>query len=124
MLFRSVLMADNHAIIPSELVQQVLADEKGIQSEQELGYPMKLSKMMSESPQSMVLHPMNEVVAQSVADAAALKSTRAYWKVSQHDMDEMKFALQKTRGNQRQAALMLNMTLRQFNYRLKKLGMI
>lgn len=56
-------------------------------------------------------------------EAVELKPTRAYWKVSQQDVDEMKFALQKTRGNQRQAALMLNMTLRQFNYRLKKLGM-
>ena len=126
---RLVLMADNHTIISSELVKQVLADEKGIQSIQSdqalLSSSKRLTHVSDERQKSYSMDELNENSVMSLAtkEAVELKTTRAYWKVSQQDVDEMKFALQKTRGNQRQAALMLNMTLRQFNYRLKKLGM-
>ncbi len=126
---RLVLMADNHTIISSELVKQVLADEKGIQSiqlDQALQSSSKrLTHISDERQKPYPTDELNEnrVMSRATNEAVELKPTRAYWKVSQQDVDEMKFALQKTRGNQRQAALMLNMTLRQFNYRLKKLGM-
>jgi len=47
---------------------------------------------------------------------------RPYWKVSEDESATLKQALEMARGNKTQAALMLNMTPRQFSYRLKKLG--
>ena len=47
---------------------------------------------------------------------------RAYWRVSEDESGRLKQALEAARGNKTQAALMLNMTPRQFSYRLKKLG--
>ena len=47
---------------------------------------------------------------------------RPYWRVSEDESGRLKQALEAARGNKTQAALMLNMTPRQFSYRLKKLG--
>ncbi|BBP43759.1 sigma-54 interaction domain-containing protein [Thiosulfativibrio zosterae] len=46
---------------------------------------------------------------------------RDYWKVSDAEVETLKQALEMARGNKTRAALMLNMTPRQFSYRLKKL---
>lgn len=47
---------------------------------------------------------------------------RPYAYVSQSDSETILRTLEKTRGNQTQAARMLGMTVRQFRYRVKKLG--
>lgn len=48
---------------------------------------------------------------------------RAYWRVSEDEAGRLLQALEAARGNKTQAALMLNMTPRQFSYRLKKLNL-
>jgi Nif-specific regulatory protein len=48
---------------------------------------------------------------------------RAYWRVSEDESEQLKQALEMARGNKTRAALLLNMTPRQFSYRLKKLGL-
>ena len=48
---------------------------------------------------------------------------RAYWRVSEEEGEILKQALEAARGNKTQAALLLNMTPRQFSYRLKKLNL-
>ena len=48
---------------------------------------------------------------------------RDYWKVSDAEVETLKQALEMARGNKTRAALMLNMTPRQFSYRLKKLAL-
>jgi len=48
---------------------------------------------------------------------------RAYWRVSEDEGAILQQALEAARGNKTQAASMLNMTPRQFSYRLKKLNL-
>jgi Nif-specific regulatory protein len=66
----------------------------------------------------------------TVADAATAvttpppaddKSARPYQRVNENDREMLISTLQKAKGNQKRAAEMLNMTARQFRYRLAKL---
>jgi len=48
---------------------------------------------------------------------------RAYWKVSENESEKLLNALEAAHGNKTRAAMLLNMTPRQFSYRLKKLDL-
>ncbi len=53
---------------------------------------------------------------------AAVSQVRPYSPVRESDRQAIEAALEESHGNKSRAAQMLNMTLRQFNYRLKVLG--
>jgi len=49
------------------------------------------------------------------------EGTRAYWRVSENEKEKLLNALEAAHGNKTRAAMLLNMTPRQYSYRLKKL---
>ena len=55
--------------------------------------------------------------------AAPAGLVRAYGRVAEHDVEHIRNALRTARGNKSQAARLLGLTLRQFTYRLKRLGL-
>jgi Nif-specific regulatory protein len=125
---RSVLLADDRHIISTQLVERILAEERGIDHLS----PVGAKPLVAVEPSSMVM-PLHHISSQLLPSAdhnnarvgfSEEEKKRHYWRVSQYDIDQLKFAFNKARGNKRQAALILEMTPRQFNYRVKKLGLV
>lgn len=140
---RVVLMADDHRLIKSSLIQSIINDEKGItrgghagelrHNEYQTPQPtqswgVSQNPMNTTNPYSGFDHgfntntnPIHNLQTSSVGGQNGPFEKRDYWKVSDIDVDTLKKALEMARGNKTRAALMLNMTPRQFSYRLKKL---
>ncbi|WP_019557462.1 sigma-54-dependent Fis family transcriptional regulator [Thiomicrorhabdus arctica] len=137
---RVVLMADDHRLIKSSLIQSIINDEKGItrgghagelrhndsQAQQQAqSLPMSQNPVNMTNPHAGFDHGFNSNpmhnLQMSAIDGQNISEKRDYWKVSDIDVDTLKKALEMARGNKTRAALMLNMTPRQFSYRLKKL---
>ncbi|MEW6118765.1 MAG: sigma 54-interacting transcriptional regulator [Pseudomonadota bacterium] len=62
-------------------------------------------------------------VAHSLPPATAAASVRPYLPAQSHDRTQIEQALAQTHGNKSRAAQMLGLTLRQLNYRMKRLDM-
>jgi Nif-specific regulatory protein len=121
---RSVLLADDRHIISTQLVERILAEESGIDHLSPVSHKPSVhieSSPMAASVSSNVFSYEDRVSPKDVLSEEDKK--RHYWRVSQDEIDQLTFAFNKARGNKRQAALMLEMTPRQFNYRVKKLGL-
>ncbi|TCJ11643.1 GAF domain-containing protein [Parasulfuritortus cantonensis] len=67
-------------------------------------------------------NPEHRAMAAVHAPAPAAHHVRAYQPVRESDRDAIESALRECNGNKSRAAQMMGMTLRQFNYRLKILG--
>lgn len=72
-------------------------------------------------PAAMPAPTYVEPYVQPFAAHSPNDGTRAYWRVSENDKERLLSALEAAHGNKTRAAMLLNMTPRQFNYRLKKL---
>jgi Nif-specific regulatory protein len=59
----------------------------------------------------------------SPANGGMAGTVRPYLPAASHDRNEIEHALAQTHGNKSRAAQLLGLTLRQLNYRLKRLGM-
>ena len=72
-------------------------------------------------PETIVLseNPKRSILSQN----DSFEDKRNYWKVSASEKDTLLQALARAHGNKSQAARLLNMTPRQYNYRFKKLGL-
>jgi Nif-specific regulatory protein len=123
---RCVLMADENRIISIQTVQQILEDESAITHNAPSSIPQSSA---FQKTQPTIVQDTN-IRREDMADPPYLgealhheDQTRAYWKVSSDEKSALKDALKFSRGNKTRAAKLLNMTPRQFNYRLKKLGM-
>lgn len=134
---RSVLLSDENRFISPDLIQKIITEEMGITA---LDMPLQMAQQMpqmtevtasaadgqyfaAKTPPPPPAHTTSEP---QFAPAYNLPtndgSKRNYWKVDSEDQQVLLAALERARGNKTQAAKLLNMTPRQFNYRLKKLG--
>ncbi|MDR9498201.1 MAG: sigma 54-interacting transcriptional regulator [Hydrogenovibrio sp.] len=117
---RAVLLAENGRLISASLIEQIIQEESGIEL---MNAPAKETlsgpTAPADSAMSTAFSGPNEMEAYA-ADEDPNK--RPYWRVSDAETDQLKQALALSHGNKTRAALRLNMTPRQFNYRLKKLG--
>jgi Nif-specific regulatory protein len=122
---RAVLLAENGRLISANLIEQIIQEESGIElmqappsrrAEPEIGSPSSTEGLsfQTDSDATQAYGP------HTLADDPQQK--RPYWRVSDAEVDQLKQALALSHGNKTRAALRLNMTPRQFNYRLKKLG--
>jgi len=102
-LERAVLMADSE-VINIEQIKTILKDESSINPD-----------INQEQSQSQTPQPQQHTPTQS--------SSRNYEWVTSDNTEEVLQALRGTGGNKTAAARQLNMSLRQLNYRIKKLGL-
>ncbi|WP_081696359.1 sigma 54-interacting transcriptional regulator [Thiomicrorhabdus sp. Kp2] len=138
---RAVLMADNNRLISANLINRIISEESGIIRG---GSPAPeqiapVSTAYTDSWQQSTAIPQQPVGThaahqpappthepyppQSFIDSVnPVDEKRAYWRVSENETERLQQALEMARGNKTRAAMLLNMTPRQFNYRLKKLG--
>ena len=99
-LERAILMAESETIASTQ-IQHILKNESSVTLNQESDIHHQHSQT-SESPQ---------------------KNNRNYQWVTQGNADEVLQAIRNTKGNKTAAARSLNMSLRQLNYRIQKLGL-
>jgi Nif-specific regulatory protein len=134
---RAVLMADKGRLISARLIEKIIQEESAIihgghvkPLENELQPVTPNLEAYSQEPQVV----NGQATANGFAPNAnnglafpngqtAMDDKRAYWRVSEDESEQLKQALEMARGNKTRAALLLNMTPRQFSYRLKKLGL-
>lgn len=134
---RAVLMADKGRLISARLIEKIIQEESAIihgghvkPLENELQPVTPNLEAFSQEPQVV----NGQTAANGFAPHAnnglafpngqtAMDDKRAYWRVSEDESEQLKQALEMARGNKTRAALLLNMTPRQFSYRLKKLGL-
>ncbi|KUJ74186.1 hydrogenase [Thiomicrospira sp. XS5] len=134
---RAVLMADKGRLISARLIEKIIQEESAIihgghvkPLENELQPATPNLEAYSQEPQVV----NGQATANGFAPNAnnglafpngqtAMDDKRAYWRVSEDESEQLKQALEMARGNKTRAALLLNMTPRQFSYRLKKLGL-
>ncbi|MGE4501166.1 MAG: sigma-54 interaction domain-containing protein [Hydrogenovibrio sp.] len=134
---RAVLMADKGRLISARLIEKIIQEESAIihgghvkPLENELQPVTPNLEAFSQEPQVV----NGQATANGFAPHAnnglafpngqtAMDDKRAYWRVSEDESEQLKQALEMARGNKTRAALLLNMTPRQFSYRLKKLGL-
>ncbi|QAB14226.1 sigma-54 interaction domain-containing protein [Hydrogenovibrio thermophilus] len=134
---RAVLMADKGRLISARLIEKIIQEESAIihgghvkPLENELQPVSPNLEAFSQEPQVV----NGQATANGFAPHAnnglafpngqtAMDDKRAYWRVSEDESEQLKQALEMARGNKTRAALLLNMTPRQFSYRLKKLGL-
>ncbi len=134
---RAVLMADKGRLISARLIEKIIQEESAIihgghvkPLENELQPVTPNLETYSQEPQVV----NGQATANGFAPHAnnglafpngqtAMDDKRAYWRVSEDESEQLKQALEMARGNKTRAALLLNMTPRQFSYRLKKLGL-
>ncbi|MEZ5704272.1 MAG: sigma 54-interacting transcriptional regulator [Burkholderiaceae bacterium] len=111
---RLVLMADDGVVHARDLARH-LPGQAGIDpAPPALAAPRTLSALPPvQSP----------VVAPGSAPDAAAPLVRAYQSADSHDAQSLQTALTRHGGNQSRAAQSLGLTLRQFNYRLRKAGL-
>ncbi|BCN92378.1 Nif-specific regulatory protein [Thiomicrorhabdus immobilis] len=139
---RAVLLADKNRLISSKLINHIISEERGIvrggttpaavtqpafvATHIENVQPATIPQNVVPSPQPIAAPaPQLESYAthEFVDPIPGPDEKRAYWKVSENEKERLQQALEMARGNKTRAALLLNMTPRQFNYRLQKLGM-
>ena len=111
---RCVLMADEDRTISTHTVKQILEDESAITHN--APPTMQTTHALPASEPAM----FNRVSAEPVPE---IEDKRNYWKVSADEKENIRAALKYCRGNKTRAAKMLNMTPRQLNYRIEKLGL-
>jgi Nif-specific regulatory protein len=112
---RCVLMADDERHITSAIVKQILEDERAISH----NAPGLVLPEISPTPSRAETDNYRTPTAEQGFDT---DDKRNYWKVSKDEKDTIRAALKYCRGNKTRAAKMLNMTARQLNYRIEKLG--
>ena len=137
---RAVLLADKNRLISSNLINRIITEESGIirggsaaiAPQQNSNTTTIESWQTPQVPNPILTHqpapPSNPgfqpyTTQEFVDPIHAPDEKRAYWRVSENEKDRLQQALEMARGNKTRAALLLNMTPRQFSYRLKKLGM-
>jgi len=134
---RAVLLADKNRLISSNLINRIITEESGIILG---GSP---SVVPQQTPNTTTVENLdtsqtsNPIPAQHPPPSPEIQpyptqdfvdpihapdEKRAYWRVSENEKERLQQALEMARGNKTRAALLLNMTPRQFTYRLKKLG--
>lgn len=134
---RAVLMADKGRLISARLIEKIIQEESAIihgghvkPLENELQPVTPNLETFSQEPQvvngqasanGFAPHANNGLAFPN--GQTAMDDKRAYWRVSEDESEQLKQALEMARGNKTRAALLLNMTPRQFSYRLKKLGL-
>jgi len=102
---RAILMADNEEI-SSKQINLILKDEGNINLSHKTEHPVITPPQHSQANESVP--PQQD-------------STRHYEWITSESAEEVLQALHATRGNKTAAARKLNMSLRQLNYRIKKL---
>jgi len=137
---RAVLLADEAGLITEVLVQKIIREESGIRfldNNQDLANPAMDNNQPQQPQQQNVgmaafeasTQPDAQINTQRFALPSVTESIveednrRNYWKVSTSEKEVLLQALERAHGNKSQAARMLNMTPRQYNYRFKKLGL-
>ena len=136
---RAVLLADKNRLISSNLINRIITEESGIirGASASIAPQQNNNSTTIESWQTpQVSNPIpthqpapsnpgfQPYTTQEFVDPIhAPDEKRAYWRVSENEKDRLQQALEMARGNKTRAALLLNMTPRQFSYRLKKLDM-
>lgn len=125
---RAVLLADDGRLITDALMQKILIEESGIEFSATQSSPASANKSSSfEADVSAPMHASNtldkpiDLPVESSAQSVDAEQKRNYWKVSGSEKEMLLQALERARGNKTQAAKILNMTPRQYNYRFKKL---
>lgn len=132
---RAVLMADKGRLISARLIEKIIQEESAIIHG---GHVKPLENEQPSSPAAIEptetslngQPPHTHRFSHSVHSNPAFTpgqttqyDKRAYWPVSEDESEQLRQALEMARGNKTRAALLLNMTPRQFSYRLKKLGL-
>lgn len=136
---RAVLMADDNRLISANLINRIISEERGIirggtpQQQPEVGistasttYTQNWQHSATAPPQVQppAQPPIESYPPQGFVDSVLpADEKRAYWRVSENETERLQQALEMARGNKTRAAMLLNMTPRQFSYRLKKLGL-
>jgi Transcriptional regulator containing GAF, AAA-type ATPase, and DNA binding domains len=134
---RAVLMADKGRLISARLIEKIIQEESAIihgghvkPLENELQSVTPNLEAYSQEPQVVNGQATANGFAPNTNNGltfpngqTAMDDKRAYWRVSEDESEQLKQALEMARGNKTRAALLLNMTPRQFSYRLKKLGL-
>lgn len=134
---RAVLMADKGRLISARLIEKIIQEESAIihgghvkPLENELQPVTPNLEAFSQEPQVVNGQATANGFAPNANNGLAfpngqtvMDDKRAYWRVSEDESEQLKQALEMARGNKTRAALLLNMTPRQFSYRLKKLGL-
>jgi len=132
---RAVLMADNGRLISAKLIEKIIQEESAIihgghvkPIENERIPPSRIEawppQQDSNHPERANPYPSNQNNHQAWSNTQpSTDDRRAYWPVSEDESDQLKQALEMARGNKTRAALLLNMTPRQFSYRMKKLAL-
>lgn len=134
---RAVLMADKGRLISAQLIEKIIQEESAIihgghvkPLENELQPVTPNLEAFSQEPQVVNGQATANGFAPNANNGLAfpngqtvMDDKRAYWRVSEDESEQLKQALEMARGNKTRAALLLNMTPRQFSYRLKKLGL-
>ena len=140
---RAVLMADHDRLISSHLINRIISEESGIirggspvpeqvstnsnayadswQQSTAIPPPQPITTNIQPSPQTINPYPPQNFV--DTPSVNPVDEKRAYWRVSENEIERLQQALEMARGNKTRAAMLLNMTPRQFSYRLKKLGL-
>lgn len=113
---RCVLMADEDRTISAHTVKQILEDEKAITHNAPGLVPPEMSPMPSRAE-------TDNYKTAATEHSSDTDDKRNYWKVSKDEKENIRAALKYCRGNKTRAAKMLNMTPRQLNYRIEKLGL-
>jgi len=128
---RAVLLSDENRFISAELIQKIVSEEKGVTALESIDNnrpSIKENDFIAASSVSQPNAPMY-VEKEAGADLSTFVmptndgSKRNYWKVDSDDQQVLLGALERARGNKTQAAKLLGMTPRQFNYRMKKIGL-
>ncbi len=138
---RAVLLADESRFISSALIERIIAEESAI------NHAAQVTVTEPEGPKVIDLPPQEAPILPNapsmdfamaaqhqaarvgfgwpsqVATVDEQSEKRAYWRVSEDESARLQQALEMAHGNKTRAALLLNMTPRQFSYRLKKLGL-
>ncbi|WP_028485523.1 sigma-54-dependent Fis family transcriptional regulator [Thiomicrorhabdus chilensis] len=128
---RAVLMADESRFITYGLMQKIIQEESGIINTHTQSVQPTEERAVWKDGSSVSGAFSGAIESGYKGDGSngswhdlprqAESHKRTYWRVSEDESGRLLQALQQARGNKTQAALMLNMTPRQFSYRLKKL---
>lgn len=143
---RAVLLSEDGRLITETIMHRIIQEESGIifngtvitapsvinsdvnpnpnpnrfepQGSEQDAIPVSLSSL---EPETIVSSSNSQRSVLSQTDS--FEDKRNYWKVSASEKDTLLQALARAHGNKSQAARLLNMTPRQYNYRFKKLGL-
>lgn len=133
---RSVLLAEDDKFVTLGLVQKIIHEESAISHNTSLSTTTLVSETaVSTASQSLASNweatPRNGTTGgftaypsedERMENWQGNDGKRAYWKVSDDEKENLMMALKQARGNKTRAAMLLNMTPRQFGYRMSKLG--